>query len=175
MLGIFWLLVTWIKGVLTEISEYTDHVGLWVKYMVAWKLPIPKHQTPNTQRQKSICFSQRFYPRPPLKIIWICPPYPWNYATVDGKRRWVFSLLASSSWKVKIALMFVIKVIAKIGCVAIMRIWLMGPHNNSSWPALGYAYLIFVNFLTQPQFELWKSYTWKCVNLQQKLPRDKIV
>ena len=34
-------------------------------------------------------------------------------------------------------------------------------------------YLIFVIFFTQPQFATWKFYTWKCVNLVQKLPRDK--
>ena len=34
-------------------------------------------------------------------------------------------------------------------------------------------YLIFVIFFTQPQFETWKFYTWKCVNSRQKLPRDK--
>ena len=34
-------------------------------------------------------------------------------------------------------------------------------------------YLIFVIFFTQPQFDAWKFYTWKCVNLRQKLPNDK--
>ena len=34
-------------------------------------------------------------------------------------------------------------------------------------------YLIFVMFFTQPKFEAWKFYTWRCVNLQQKFPRDK--
>ena len=36
-----------------------------------------------------------------------------------------------------------------------------------------YPYLIFVIFFTQPQFEAWKFYTWKCVNSRQKLPHDK--
>ena len=36
-----------------------------------------------------------------------------------------------------------------------------------------FPYLIFVIFFTQPQFATWKFYTWKCVNLAQKLPRDK--
>ena len=35
------------------------------------------------------------------------------------------------------------------------------------------SYLIFVIFFTQPQFEVLKSDTWKCIYLQQKLPRDK--
>ena len=35
------------------------------------------------------------------------------------------------------------------------------------------SYLIFVIFFTQPQFKVWKFYTWKSVNLQQKLPREK--
>ena len=34
-------------------------------------------------------------------------------------------------------------------------------------------YLIFVTLFTQPQFEALKFYTWKCVNLRQKLSRDK--
>ena len=29
------------------------------------------------------------------------------------------------------------------------------------------AYFIFVTFFTQPQFEAWKFYTWKCVNPRQ--------
>ena len=37
----------------------------------------------------------------------------------------------------------------------------------------GDAYLIFVIFFTQPQFEAWQFYTWKCVKSRQKLPRDK--
>ena len=37
----------------------------------------------------------------------------------------------------------------------------------------GVSYLIFVILFTQPQFEAWKFYTWKCKNSWQKLPRDK--
>ena len=36
------------------------------------------------------------------------------------------------------------------------------------------AYFIFVTFFTQPQFENRKFYTWKRVNVRQKLPHDKI-
>ena len=36
-----------------------------------------------------------------------------------------------------------------------------------------FTYFIFVTFFTQPQFESWKFYTWKCVNPRQKLRRDK--
>ena len=35
------------------------------------------------------------------------------------------------------------------------------------------SYFIFVTFFTQPQFEAWKFYTWKCVILQEKLPHNK--
>ena len=34
-------------------------------------------------------------------------------------------------------------------------------------------YFILVTFFTQPQFEAWKFYTWKCVNAREKLPHDK--
>ena len=37
-----------------------------------------------------------------------------------------------------------------------------------------FTYLIFVIFFTLTYFEAWKFYTQKCVNLRQKLPRDKI-
>ena len=38
---------------------------------------------------------------------------------------------------------------------------------------LSHSYFIFVTFFTQPQFDAWKFYTWKCVNARQKLPHDK--
>ena len=47
------------------------------------------------------------------------------------------------------------------------------PEGEDDLSSLG-AYLIFVIFFTLANFEAWKFYTQKCVNLQQKLPRDTL-
>ena len=53
--------------------------------------------------------------------------------------------------------------------------WLQHRHRPT-WvlPVYSAPYLIFVILFTLTYFEVWKFYTQKCVNLLQKLPRDKI-
>ena len=69
-----------------------------------------------------------------------------------------------------------IQIVYKIG--AMNKRYTMPPLLSRLWISFGNGkcpnpYLIFVTFFTLTLFEPWKVYTQKCVNLRQKLPRDK--
>ena len=64
------------------------------------------------------------------------------------------------------------------GCIYAIAVCIFYPTpriRDSFCCSCSRTYFIFVNFFTQPQFEPWKFYTWKCVNARQKLPHDKTV
>ena len=134
-------------------------------------------------------FSDPYFPIPPSsvefspalsvsKTLQTLQLQIWKSKSLNLNSEYIWHWLACSKWKFEFTFSYIAHVHTAPPLRPCDRCWkkcgamqcsiLIPPFLNTNT-----AYLIFVIIFTRPQFEVWIFYTWMCVNLQQKLPRDK--